>query len=66
MSRTNIELDDKVVKEAIRFGNFRTKKSLVNFALVELVKRLKRKGILGLMGSGCWNGDLGEMRGSRF
>ncbi len=65
MSRTNIELDDKVVKEAMRFGNFKTKRALVNSALVELVKRLKRKGILGLMGSGCWEGDFVKMRRSR-
>ena len=65
MSRTNIELDDKIVKEAMRSGNFRTKRALVNSALVELVKRLKRKRILGLMGSGCWEGDLVKMRRSR-
>ncbi|MBU4251711.1 MAG: type II toxin-antitoxin system VapB family antitoxin [Candidatus Omnitrophica bacterium] len=66
MSRTNIELDDKIVKEAMSFGNFKTKRALVHSALVELVKRLKRKEILRLMGSGCWEGDLVKMRRGRF
>lgn len=66
MSRTNIELDDRLVKEAMRFGDFKTKRALVNSALVELVKRLKRKGILGMMGSGCWEGNLAKMRRNRI
>ena len=62
MSRTNIDLDDKLIKEVMRVSDFRTKKDAVNFALRELVKR---KGILKFMGSGCWEGNLEEMRGSR-
>lgn len=65
MSRTNIDLDDKLVKEAMKVSESRTKKEAVNFALRELVKRLKRKDILKFMGSGCWEGNLEEMRGSR-
>ena len=63
--RTNIDLDDKLIKEAMKISDYRTKKEVVNAALRELVKRLKRKGILKFMGSGCWEGDLREMRGSR-
>jgi len=64
--RTNIDLDDKLIKEAMRISEYRTKKEVVNFALRELVKKLKRKGILKFMGSGCWEGNLlEEMRGSR-
>ncbi len=66
MSRTNIDLDDKLVKEAMKISDYRTKKEVVNAALRELVKRLKRKGVLKLMGSGCWGGNLEEMRGSRI
>lgn len=66
MSRTNIELDDKLVEEAMKFGDYKTKRELVNFALAEFVKRLKRKSILKLMGSGCWQGNLAKARRSRF
>ena len=66
MSRTNIDLNDKLVKEAMKFGDYKTKKELVNSALREFVKRLKRKGILRLMGSKCWEGNLAEMRRSRI
>ena len=66
MSRTNIDLDDHLIKEAMKISDYRTKKEVVNAALRELVKRLKRKGVLKFMGSGCWEGDLGEMRGSRI
>ena len=65
MSRTNIDLDDKLIKEAMENSDYRTKKEVVNLALREFVRKLKRKGILKLMGSGCWEGNLEEMRGSR-
>ena len=66
MSRTNIDLDDRLVKEGLKFTNFKTKKALVNYALKELVKKKNAKNILKLMGSHCWNGNLDEMRRSRF
>lgn len=31
-----------------------------------LVKRLKRKAILRLLGSACWQGDLEQSRKSRY
>lgn len=64
--RTNIDLDDKLIKEAMKISDYRTKREVVNAALRELVKRLKRKGILKFMGSGCWEGNLDEMRGIRI
>lgn len=66
MGRTNVELDDKLVKEALVFTNCKTKKELLNFALQELVKKKRRKGLLKFMGSNCWSGNLEEMRRSRF
>ena len=65
MSRTNIDLDDKLIKAAMKGSNYHTKKEVVNLALRELVKKLKRKSILKFMGSCCWEGSLPEMRGSR-
>lgn len=66
MLRTNIELDERLIKEAMRFSDYRTKKEIVNCALSEFVRKLKRRNILKLMGSNCWAGNLNEMRKGRF
>ena len=65
MLRTNIELDEKLVKEAMRFTRIKTKKEVVNFALEELVRRFKRKKLLELEGKVEWTGSIDEMRKSR-
>jgi Arc/MetJ family transcription regulator len=66
MHRTNIDLDEKLVKEGMRLFNKKTKKELVNFALSEVIRREKAKGILALEGKVKWEGDLREMRKGRF
>ena len=40
--RTNINLDDKLVKEAFKYTNVSTKKELINLALKEFVETNKR------------------------
>jgi Arc/MetJ family transcription regulator len=65
MLRTNIELDEKLVKEAMKLTHKNTKKELVNYALEELLKRFKRKKLLELEGKVEWTGSLDEMRKSR-
>lgn len=65
MIRTNIELDEKLVREAMKLSRKKTKKEVVNYALEELVSRLKRKKILELEGKVQWSGNLGNMRRSR-
>lgn len=65
MLRTNIELDEKLVKEAMKLTHKKTKKELVNYALEELLKRFKRKRLLELEGKVEWTGDLDEMRKRR-
>ena len=64
--RTNIVLDDELVKEGLKLTKLKTKKDLVNLALEELVARRRRKKILKLEGKVKWEGNLDEMRGSRF
>jgi Arc/MetJ family transcription regulator len=49
--RTNIVLDDKLVREAFRFSGARTKRELVDQALREFVQRHKRREMLELFGS---------------
>ena len=65
MLRTNIEIDEDLVNEAMRLTHARTKKELVNLALRELVSRARRKRILDLEGKVDWVGDLDDMRKSR-
>ena len=43
----------------------KNKKELVNYALRELVRKVKRKKLLDLEGKVEWMGDLGKMRKSR-
>lgn len=66
MHRTNVELDEKLVKEGMRLFKKKSKKELVNFALSELIRREKMKGILSLEGKVRWEGSLREMRKGRF
>jgi Arc/MetJ family transcription regulator len=65
MMRTNIELDEKLVKEGLKLTHQKTKKDLVNYALRELVVKLRRKKLLELEGKVEWEGNLEEMRRNR-
>ena len=65
MARTVIDLDDKLMAQAKKLTHLSKKVEVVNYALEELVKRERRKGLLKLMGSGCWRGNLEDMRRSR-
>lgn len=60
--RTNIELDDILVKEAMSLTKLRTKKEMVNFALEALIKKIKKQELASLWGSNIWEGDLNQMR----
>ena len=48
--RTNIVLDEKLVKEAFRYAHVTTKKELVDLALREFVDNHRRKDIRELRG----------------
>jgi Arc/MetJ family transcription regulator len=48
--RTNIELDDALVEQAIRLTGLTTKREVVDLALRELVQRRKRRDLLELVG----------------
>jgi hypothetical protein len=47
---TNLDLDPKLVEEALKAGKHKTKKEAVTAALVEYIKLKKRLGILSLIG----------------
>jgi len=48
--RTNIVLDDGLVKEGMKLGHVKTKKDLVNQALKEFVENRKRLNLMDLAG----------------
>lgn len=65
MSRTSIDIDDKLIQEGLKITHLKTKKELVNFALQELIKREKRKRIMDLKGKLQFDIDLNQMRADR-
>ena len=48
--RTNIVLDESLVKEAMRLSRTKTKKELVNQALKEFVENRRRLNLMDLAG----------------
>jgi len=66
MPRTNIDLDERLVREGLRVFGCKSKRELVNLALSELLKKAKRKEILTLRGQLKWEANLEELRRSRL
>jgi Arc/MetJ family transcription regulator len=64
--RTNIEIDDRLLRRAMELGGFSTKKGAVEEAL-RFAVRLdhQSRAIQRLWGIG-WEGNLDETRASRF
>lgn len=48
--RTNIELNDSLVAEAMQLSGAKTKREVVELALKELIRRNKKKDLLDLVG----------------
>ncbi len=65
MGRTNIEIDDELIERVMERYGFRTKREAVDYALRKLVRSLSKEEILAMQGMG-WEGDLEEMRKTRF
>ena len=63
--RTNIEIDDQLMHQAMRSTGARTKKAVVEAALRLLVKTQAQTGIRQLRGKVQWQGDLNESRQGR-
>jgi len=63
--RTNIDIDDELLTEAMKAAGTATKKATVEEALRQLVDNHRgRQAIANLRGLG-WEGDLDEMRQGR-
>ena len=60
--RTNIEIDDKLMKQALRLTKLKTKRAAVEAGLQMLVRVKRQEEMLKLAGKVHWDGDLDEMR----
>jgi len=65
MSRTNIEINDQLAREAQKLTGLKTKRAIVDRALELLVRTEQRKSVLQYYGRGIWKGDLRAMRRNR-
>ena len=63
--RTNIEIDDDLIKEAMRLTGIKTKKAVVEAALAQMLSLKKQERLKDLRGKLKWEGNLDEMREGR-
>jgi Arc/MetJ family transcription regulator len=63
--RTNIEIDDKLMRQAMKATGATTKRAVVETALRKVVQLKKQEGVLKWFGKIQWEGDLDAMRQSR-
>ena len=60
--RTNIEIDDKLMKDALRATGAKTKKEAVELGLRTLLDLRAQEKARELRGNITWDGDLNAMR----
>jgi Arc/MetJ family transcription regulator len=65
MGRTNIVIDENLIRKARKLTRLKTKREIVDKALEMLVRSETRKSILRYYGTGIWNGDLKQTRRNR-
>lgn len=60
--RTNIDIDDRLMREAMDASGARTKRAVVEKALRLLVQTHRQAGIRRLRGKVTWEGDISASR----
>jgi len=63
--RTNIDIDDRLMRQAMRTSGARTKRAVVQEALRLLVQTRGQGSIRRLRGKVAWDGDLNASRLAR-
>ena len=63
--RTNIEIDDRLMRQAMRSSGARTKRAAVEEGLRLLIRTRSQRGIRRLRGKVSWEGDLETSRQGR-
>ena len=64
--QTNIVIDDKLMREAMRAGGQKTKRATIEDALRTYIQIKKQARITRLRGKIQWRGNLQEMRTGRI
>ena len=60
--RTNIVIDDKLMKRTLRATGLKTKREAVELGLRTLLRLRQQEEIKGFRGKLSWQGDLDAMR----
>ncbi len=60
--RTNIVIDDDLMRRALKLSGLKTKRATVEEGLRLLVRLNRQKGIRGLRGKLEWEGSLDDLR----
>lgn len=63
--RTNIEIDDQLMRDALRATGFKTKREAVEEGLRTLLQMKRQAEIRRLRGKLSWQGDLDALRRDR-
>jgi Arc/MetJ family transcription regulator len=63
--RTNIDIDDRLMRQAMRTSGARTKRAVVEEALRLLIQTRGQSSIRRLRGEVHWEGDLNSSRLAR-
>jgi Arc/MetJ family transcription regulator len=63
--RTNIVIDDKLMKETLRLTGLKTKREAVELGLRTVVRLRKQDDIRRFRGKLKWQGDLDAMRSDK-
>jgi Arc/MetJ family transcription regulator len=63
--RTNIVIDDKLMRDALRATGLKTKREAVEQGLRTLLRLSRQSEIRRLRGKLDWQGDLNAMRSDR-
>jgi Arc/MetJ family transcription regulator len=63
--RTNIEIDDALIREAIQVSGLKTKRAAVEEGLRLLIRLKRQADVRALFGQVRWEGDLDESRAGR-
>jgi Arc/MetJ family transcription regulator len=65
LMRTNIDINDALLAQAMEASGLRTKKATVEEALRRLVRQHKQKNAIAEMAGLGWDGDFDAMRAGR-
>ncbi|MEM8766491.1 MAG: type II toxin-antitoxin system VapB family antitoxin [Pseudomonadota bacterium] len=60
--RTNIDIDDKLLADAMAVTGAKTKREVVELGLTNLVQLKRQERIRGFRGKLRWTGDLEQLR----